>query len=85
MQEPVICHKENSAFLDALESCLSSGLAVFLDGIPQTAESLETVLTARDGKEWTGTLLLDDKGDLKGLSFSSGSKMIIPSANSNRV
>ena len=70
MRKPEICHSQNTAFLDALESCLASGLTVVVDGIPQTKESLENALADQDGEGWIGTVLLNDKGDMKGLSFS---------------
>ncbi len=73
MQETVICHKDQTAFLDALESCLSTGLAVLMDGVPQTEESLKQLLTEKKNREWRGTILQDDKGDLKGLSFTAES------------
>ncbi|MBO4872359.1 MAG: hypothetical protein J5496_02970 [Lachnospiraceae bacterium] len=74
MQKPnVICHEEQTAFLDALESCLSSGLAVLMDGVPQTKESLKKILKEKGNRSWTGTILLGDRGDLKGLSFTAES------------
>ena len=70
MRKPEICHSENTAFLDALESCLSSGLSIVLDGIPQTRESLESERDRLSSEDWIGTILLDDEGGVKGLSFS---------------
>ena len=71
MRKPVICHKENTAFLYALESCLSTGLTVLLDGVPQTKETLERRLSDQSGEDWIGTVLLNDQGDMEGLSFSA--------------
>ena len=70
MRKPEICHSENTAFLDALESCLSSGLSIVLDGIPQTRESPEGERGRLSSEDWIGTILLDDEGGVKGLSFS---------------
>ena len=70
MRKPEICHKENTAFLDALESCLSSGLTVLMDGVPQTEESLLRLFSEQDGEDWIGTILLNDMGDVNGLAFS---------------
>lgn len=74
MPKPQICHETKPALLDALESCLSSGLEVLIDGVPQTRESLEEGFTLRDAENWTGTLMLGEKGDLEGLSFSTSSE-----------
>ena len=73
MRKPVICHDNNAAFLDALESCLSTGLKVLLDGDEQTKEMLEVSFKSREPETWTGTILLNDKGDIEGLSFTVGS------------
>ena len=48
-------------------------LAVLMDGVPQTEESLKQLLTEKKNREWRGTILQDDKGDLKGLSFTAES------------
>ena len=71
MRKPVICHDQDTAFLDALRSCLATGLTVELDGVPQTQASLERSFRRRDPDSWTGTVLLNDKGDVRGLSFTA--------------
>ena len=68
MEEKKICHAENAAFLDALSSCLASGLTVLKDGEPITPESLRE-LSASDEYRWTGRCLQNEKGKLTGISF----------------
>ena len=70
MDQNKICHTENNAFLEALNSCLSSGLSVWLEGIPQTGESLSHRMLLKEEADWVGTFLEDEQGVLKGISFT---------------
>ena len=68
MEEKKICHAENAAFLDALFSCLASGLSVLKDGEALTPETLRE-LSASDEFHWEGRCLQNEKGKLTGISF----------------
>ncbi|MBO4838526.1 MAG: hypothetical protein J5493_04055 [Lachnospiraceae bacterium] len=70
MENRLICHKQNSDFTDALASCLSSGLSVWLDGVPQTGEILTGSLLLKEEAEWVGSFLKAEDGSLLGISFT---------------
>ncbi len=70
MDNQVVCHTGNNDFLDALNSCLTSGLGVWLDGIPQTGDQLSQYLLFRENAEWVGSFLQDESGALRGISFT---------------
>ena len=70
MKKSRICHKQNNDFLDALHSCLTSGLSVWFDGIPFTGDRLPDSLLLKEDAEWEGTFLKDERGTLRGISFT---------------
>lgn len=69
MENRMICHEED-AFLEALLTCLDSGLTVLADGIPLTKESLRESSLIRESISWEGDCLRNDQGKLMGLSFT---------------
>ncbi len=69
MKTQRICHEED-AFVDALISCMDSGLTVLADGIPLTRDSLRQSSLIRESGRWEGDCLRDEAGQLTGLSFS---------------
>lgn len=72
MQKPLICHEENEAFLDALQSCLSTGLVVLMDGVPLTGNSLKELPFIQE-EGLVGHFLRNEQGDFTGISFSKKS------------
>ena len=70
MENRLICHRQNDDFTDALASCLSSGLSVWLDGVPQTGETLPGALLLKEDADWKGTFLKAEDGSLLGISFT---------------
>lgn len=74
MQKPVVCHEENAALLDALASCLSTGLVVLIDGIPQTGGMLQEALKYGRAEGLVGHFLQNERGDIRGLSFTQRSQ-----------
>ena len=73
MEKSLICHEKNNDFLDALNSCMTSGLSVWFDGVPLTKEKLLDSLLFKEGAEWVGTFLRDERGTVRGISFTDSS------------
>ena len=72
MKNNEICHNRE-AFLDALFSCMDSGLQVWADGVPLTRDSLPNSALIRESGNWTGDCLKNESGELTGLSFTQES------------
>ena len=70
MKNKLICHTGNNDLTDALASCLSSGWTVFLDGVPQTGETLAGSLLLREDADWVGSFLTAEDGSLAGISLT---------------
>ena len=73
MEKSLICHEKNNDFLDALNSCMTSGLSVWFDGVPLTGGKLPESLLLNEEIEWIGTFLKDERGALRGISFTDSS------------
>ena len=71
MKDQTICHEENSAFLDALYSCLDSGLTLMANGKTLTRPMLAQSDLLREDLNWEGSFIRNEQGEMKGISFSA--------------